>query len=401
MHHRNKRYAELAEKWLNGTITEEEKKEFSDWFDAPAKTPLNIPVEYAANEEALRRRILDNIRTRAGRTGKIRFLGKSPLSRIAAAVLLVVIAGGAGLVYLARHSSRPASPSLAVVKAYKEEVKPGGNKAVLTLGNGFRIVLDSAGSGMIAKESGTRVLKLENGRLAYRSPLEAGRGKEGAGGSGAAERSNAAEPVTYNTLSTPRGGQYSIVLADGTRVWLNSSSSLRYPTAFSGKERVVELTGEGYFEVAQNAAMPFQVKTRGMEVNVLGTHFNIMAYEEEAAIKTTLLEGSVRLGSVVLRPGQQAQLNSGGPIRVIKDADTEEAIAWKNGLFQFEQTDIRTIMRQIARWYDIDVVYEKNIDLHFSGTITKYSGVDQVFRMLEMTGAVHFTIQGRQVTVHS
>jgi ferric-dicitrate binding protein FerR (iron transport regulator) len=229
-------------------------------------------------------------------------------------------------------------------------------------------------------------VKQADGRLAYEAAKES------------------SDAVAYNVLTIPRGGKYNIVLEDGTKVWLNSASSLRFPTAFKGKERRVELTGEGYFEVAKNTAMPFVVSTgNGHEVEVLGTHFNIMSYADESTEKTTLLEGAVRVrkgtGSVVLAPGQQSW-GDRGSLRVIKDADVAEAMAWKNDLFKFSQADMPSIMRQIARWYDVDVTYQEDIPGHFSGTIPRSADLEKVFHMLELTGSVHFTIKGRQVLVH-
>jgi len=220
--------------------------------------------------------------------------------------------------------------------------------------------------------------------------------------------------VLYNTITTPRGGQYQVMLSDGSKVWLNAASSLHFPTSFTGQQRIVELTGEAYFEVAHVSAvgeknkLPFIVKIitasgARREVEVLGTHFNINAYNDESVVKTTLLEGSVKMtqesGSTLLIPGQQAQLNSNGDVNILKDADMDEAIAWKNGMFQFKKVDIKTIMRQIARWYDVDIEYQKNVDEKFYAEISRNTNVSNVFRILEETGGVHFVIEGKKVVV--
>jgi transmembrane sensor len=214
---------------------------------------------------------------------------------------------------------------------------------------------------------------------------------------------NKSSEVVYNTISTPRGGQYQLMLADGSKVWLNAASSLRFPASFVGKERKVELLGEAYFEVAKNAKMPFKVKVNGMEVEVLGTHFNINSYENESTIRTTLLEGSVKINknnsSSLLKPGQQAQMNKAGEIKIINDADVEEAIAWKEGKFQFDRADIHDIMRQLTRWYDVDVEYKGTVSSHFGGTISRDVNLSQVLNMLHLTGEVKFQVEDRKVVV--
>jgi ferric-dicitrate binding protein FerR (iron transport regulator) len=209
-----------------------------------------------------------------------------------------------------------------------------------------------------------------------------------------------------NTLTTPRGGQYEVVLPDGTRVWLNSNTSLTYPIIFQGKERHVELTGEAYFEVAKNAAAPFFVKTQSQTVEVLGTHFNINSYADEKSVKTTLLEGRVKITgngnrkTVSLKPGQQS-INNLAIIYIINDADIEEAVAWKNGKFLFRNTDLQTVMRQLSRWYDVDVEYKGTVATkHYRGRISRNVTVSQVFEILKTSG-VNFIINGRTIIVKS
>ena len=210
------------------------------------------------------------------------------------------------------------------------------------------------------------------------------------------------QPTTYNTLSTPNGGQYQLILPDGSKVWLNASSSIHFPTVFKGNERDVTVTGEVYFEVAKNAAMPFKITVKDMEVQVLGTHFDIMAYDDENAMRTTLLEGSVKVtkGSVnrMLVPGQQSIINELPDIKVA-DADLEEVMAWKNGLFQFNGLDIQTVMRQISRWYDVDVVYEGKIPTgHFTGVVNRSNDISQVLKIMQ-AGGVRFKMDGRKLVV--
>jgi transmembrane sensor len=263
-------------------------------------------------------------------------------------------------------------------------VAPGGNKAVLTLANGSTIVLDSAHNGVLAKQGNSIINKTGDGKLVYRASATADN-----------------EVPQINTVTTPRGGQYHIVLPDGSDVWLNAASSISYPTIFNGKTRRVEITGEAYFEVTKNAAMPFIVKSPRAEVDVLGTHFNIMAYADEDVMKTTLLEGAVKIiangSSGILKPGQQAVLNNKDELSINNDADDE--IAWKNGLFQFRGADIRSIMRQAARWYNVDVVFEGKVPVkQYTGRISRNVKASALLNMLKYTG-VNAIIEGNSIYI--
>jgi transmembrane sensor len=275
----------------------------------------------------------------------------------------------------------------------KTKIVPGGNKAVLTLSDNSIIVLDNSEDGRLAMQGDVEVIKLKDGQLSYK------------GKGGEAE-------ILYNTISTPRGGQYQFTLTDGTKVWLNSASTLRFPIAFSGKERKVELHGEAYFEVAKNQSLPFKVNVAGKEeVEVLGTHFNINSYPDESTIHTTLLEGKIkvtpvgeggnqRYKSLILSPGQQSQVDQAGLITLNKNPDIERVMAWKNGKFDFgEAMDINSIMKQIARWYDVEVVFQGSANAQIGGSISRTANVTEVFEMLEMTGAVKFKIEGKKVIV--
>lgn len=301
------------------------------------------------------------------------------------AAAIVVIAVLSVSFYLLFNSTPPKQVSHAgKLQNSTEEISPGKNKAILTLANGSTIVLDSAANGAITTQGNAQILK-SNGMLSYNA------------------LKNKSSEVLYNTISTPRGGQYQLMLADGSKVWLNAASSLRFPASFTGKERKVELLGEAYFEVAKNAKMPFKVKVKGMEVEVLGTHFNINSYENEASIRTTLLEGSIKINrnnrSTLLKPGQQAQVNTAGEIKILDDVDVEDAVAWKEGRFQFDRADIHDIMRQLARWYDVDVEYRGTISSHFGGTISRDVNLSQVLNMLHLTGEVKFRVEGKTVVV--
>ncbi|MBT2561033.1 FecR domain-containing protein [Pedobacter sp. ISL-68] len=271
-----------------------------------------------------------------------------------------------------------------VVLNHAKTIKPGSDKAILTLGNGQQIVLNTAAQGQIALESGTTINKTADGTLAY-DVISA-----------------ASEEVVLNTVSIPRGGQYSLVLPDGSKVWLNAASSIRFPTRFTGNSREVELDGEAYFEVAKNKQMPFYVKAQDMKLKVLGTHFNIMAYKDEAFIKTTLLEGKVMLTSAsavtYLKPGEEGVLYENK--FTVNKADIEQTMAWKNGYFLFNEENLSSVMRKISRWYDIDIVYNThNNKLSYTGSVSKFKDISEVLKVLSLTGTVKFNIAERRVTV--
>jgi len=308
-----------------------------------------------------------------------------------AASIAGVLAIGAWL-YIKNLSLSKTKTSPVLASNIKNDVAPGGNKAILTLADGSRLTLDSVGNGTIAQQ-GNMVVKKNVGALAYSS-------------TSLHEKTGAVvyEQLAYNTLTTPAAGQFQLSLPDGSKVWLNNASSLRYPVAFTGKTREVELQGEAYFEVAKNSTQPFKVKVGGVTVNVLGTSFNIAAYSNENMIRTTLLTGGVGVSrglseAVVLKPGEQAQAAPAGSLKTVKDIDTDGVVAWKNGLFHFEKADIQTVMRQLARWYDVDVVYEGNITGRlFGGDIQRNLNLSQVLEILQKN-QVHFDLEGRRITV--
>ncbi|WP_352432874.1 FecR domain-containing protein [Mucilaginibacter sp. PAMB04168] len=276
--------------------------------------------------------------------------------------------------------------------AAKKDVKAGGNKAVLTLANGSQITLDNAGKGIIRKENGIAIDKAGDGLLVY----EAANDKQVA----AVQNSD----VPYNTLATPRAGQYHLVLPDGSNVWLNAASSITYPVAFADKTRKVTLSGEAYFEVAKDKTKPFIVQTADAEVKVLGTHFNVMAYPDDKVKETTLLEGAVQVAHLshqqILKPGQQALFQAGVDQLQIKEIDAEDVIAWKNGLFLFDNHTIDDVMKQIERWYDLEIEYAgAKPQMSFTGVIPRNSNVSKVLHVLELTGGVRFEISGNKIIV--
>ncbi|HEY8958228.1 FecR family protein [Chitinophaga sp.] len=298
----------------------------------------------------------------------------------AAAVMFIVAASGAW--FLLQHKS-PTTPAVPEVAA---GIAPGTNKAVLQLSNGKTIVLSDAQNGVVGQQGNAQVVKTDNGVLAYQ------RGTAAAGNT-----------VEYNTMITPRGGQFRIVLQDGSTVWLNAASSLKYPVEFNGAERVVELTGEAYFEVAARPGQPFRVKSKGQEVLVLGTHFNINAYPDEAMTATTLLTGRVKVSGAgytgVLQPGEQIQQQENSHWQLLKNVDTETVMAWKNGYFSFNNANIVTVMRQLARWYDVNVIFEtKNTAQAFMGEIPRSVSLEKALEILKFSD-IHYVITGRTIKI--
>lgn len=383
--------SDLIEKYQSGTATPEELRQLNEWYRSFDDSEVEIIAENNNGlpiSERIKLRLLQTIQgDSVPQPGK-----KWRMPAVAATILLLLTAS---IYYFFFQSS---SPKQEIVKTItqpvlKNDIAPGGNRALLTLNDGSTIILDSASNGVISTQGNIDVKKLDNGFLAY-----------SVNGKTVTENDEA----FYNTITTPRGGQYQITLSDGTKVWLNAASSIRFPIVFTGKERKVIVTGETYFEVAHNEVMPFKIKAMSSEVEVLGTHFNINAYDDEASIKTTLLEGKVKVSvpaidevgtARFLSPGQQSSVNKNGNINIQNNADTEEAVAWKNGRFQFKSADLKSIFRQIARWYDVEVQYKGNVDLHFSGQLIRSDNVSKVFEKLKLTGEVNFKIEGRKIIV--
>lgn len=371
----------LVDRCLSGVCTTEEKEELADWISTQhSDDELAAALEHAwrdyqpgADVMAMAGPALDRVEANLFRSEKQQQPGAViTMNRrrrwwmTAAVVLLLAGAATWSVVRLNRNDKVTAVAPVTLMDA-----APGSNKAVLTLAGGKRIVLDSAVSGTLAREGNAKIEKLANGELVYKvSPA-------------------ANDETVYHTLSTPRGGQYQLTLPDGTKVWLNAASSITYPTAFSGTQRKVSITGEAYFEVAGKAGAPFSVSiNEHTEVEVLGTRFNVNAYGDEASINTTLLQGAVRVvasdRTQLLAPGQQAQVSNGpAPIRLIRDADINGAIAWKDGSFAFTNADLHTVMRQLARWYNVEVRYEGNVpDAKFTGEIERELSLSQVLKGL-------------------
>lgn len=297
---------------------------------------------------------------------------------IAVAAVLFFLLAGAYFFFFNRSSG----PTLANKNEQPHDVKPPEtNRATIKLSNGQTVYLDSVANGLLVRQNNVKVVKLADGKIAY---------------------SGSTAEVIYNELFNPRGSKVvDMVLSDGSHVWLNAGSSIRFPVAFAGNERKVSITGEAYFEIAHNPGMPFKVVKGETAITVLGTHFNVNGYEDETEIKVTLLEGKVKVsrGSETedLKPGQQARV--GDKIAISGDVDMEKVMAWKNGRFVFEMADIESIMRQLARWYDLDVKYEGKITSQFGGSISRQVNLSEIFKILEATGSIKCKVEGRAVTV--
>lgn len=322
--------------------------------------------------------------------------------RFASAAAVLLLLAGSGYLWLNRrdHAGMPHLQELTSRAALKHDAAPGKAGAVLTLANGSQIILDSASNGILTLQGNTKIADL-NGALSY------------------TKATHPDTAILYNYLATRRGEQYPLTLSDGTKIWLNAASSIRYPVVFSGPDRTVEISGEAYAEIAPDAAKPFRVRLRdSTEIQVLGTRFNVNCYEDENTITTSLLEGAVKITALAhpgtaghdakpgshemqLAPGQQAQIGTHGEIKLIDDADMEEVIAWKNGYFQFTETDLPALMRQLSRWYDLDVEYQGAVrHYEFSGKITRNINLSSLLKALQLSGVV-FKIQGNKLIVSS
>lgn len=370
-------FIRIAEKVSDGSANKEELKQYNHYFNQYQQAyPVWNELSSAEKEnigEALGKRISTSIEPVA-LTQKWQLWPRY----VAAAAMLLMLSFG---IYFYRNE-KVAPPY--VVHQKNQDLHPGSNKAFLTLADGRKIDLDEAHNTNLAEQSGISIIKAVDGQLIYKTNANA-------------------TATGSNTIETPVGGQYQVRLPDGTEVWLNSSSSLRYPIRFTGGKRVVEVRGEAYFEVAHQAKMPFVVRSIKQEIEVLGTHFNVMAYADEAEVQTTLLQGSVKIStaenSLLLKPGQQAQVTNVSAL-LNPNADIEDAVAWKTGKIQFTNMNIQNIMRTLARWYDFDAEYQgKQTNTTFGGSFSRTKNLSVILKSLESTGDIHFKIEGRRVIV--
>jgi ferric-dicitrate binding protein FerR (iron transport regulator) len=389
--------SQLIFKNLEGSISGEEKTQLDNWITAdPANREL---FDELSNDDSLSAAIMEfhpDGRPKAKeriwakvmeQAGKFKPSPVIPIYRrsffkvaVAASIILVL---GTGYYFSFFNSSKNQN-DIAKVQPGKDVLAPKSNKAILILADGRSVSIDSLNNGTLAVQGDIKIEKAADGQIVY---------------------NGSANAIEYNTLFNPRGSKVQpLTLSDGTKVWLNNESSIRFPTAFTGIERKVEITGEAYFEVTKNTAFPFQVNVKGMEVEVLGTHFNINAYDDEAMKKTTLLEGAVKINMdnnhQLLSPGQQAQVNGIGEIKLIRNPDTEVTMAWKNGKFIFARNDIKSVMRQLEKWYDVKVEYKGDLTKEeFVGVISRSANISEILAMLEDTRTVNFEISGRKIIV--
>lgn len=388
------RIAYLLDRYIQAQLTEAEDKELEEllldpsceeaikeFLDAQWNDQQNNILPSAAQQS----RILDAIQQHEPYAAPVVPMYKRSIRWMpaaAVAMLLLVLT----LLFVLKQDNNNRKKDIIAQPAYP--IQPGGNKALLTLANGQVIALDTAGNGTLAQQGTATIIKFKDGQLTYNSTDQQPR------------------EITINTLATPRGGEYMLVLQDGTKVWLNAETKLRFPTDFRGDSRTVELSGEAYFEVAKNQSKPFIVLANNTtQVKVLGTHFNVMAYRQEDSIVTTLLEGSVNVSIAntpkgkILMPGQQALYSHEGLLSVNNDADTEQAVAWKNGKLLFRNQDIQTIMQQVARWYNVDVEINGNINDRFTINVARNVPIEKLLKYIELSGGVHFRIQGKKIIV--
>jgi transmembrane sensor len=408
------RYDELAKKLFDGTISDAERREYFDWLDKEEEEPLELSRHFATDETALKNRIYGELESVMHQTSTAvdttvaQPIPSIPVSRkwyrfAAAAAILIFVAVAAWL-WTTHKNDRPALAT--ADQPLIHDALPGRNGAILTLANGRQVMLDSLANGAVARQGNTDVV-IRNGQLVYNDL-------------------HGSNEILYNTMTTSRGRQYQLILPDGSKVWLNAASSITYPTSFTEKQRVVKITGEAYFEVASlsltssggegkgnssasHGKVPFIVDVDGKQtVEVLGTHFNINSYNDEGSIRTTLLEGKVKVsaasGSRLLQPGEQATLfyqSQKSHKILVQTVDVEQVMAWKNGLFQFEETSLELVLKQLERWYDIEVVFEGKIPQEsFVGELPRNAPLSQILRALEKT-RVKFRIEGKKLIVMS
>lgn len=391
---KNEKANKLIKKYLTDTCSPEELAMVESWYIKAAEHEPDEPGD--PDYQYIELEILQKLRAK-----QLPAKSKKLWPRITASAAAILIFISFGIYFYLDYMGK--SNTQYTNSNTQNDIVPGSNKATLTLADGRKISLTDAKNGELAEQSGIKVTKAADGQLIYTI-------------SDLSERSSSDKSqisnIEYNTIETPKGGQYQVNLPDGSKVWLNAASSLHYPTRFTGQERKVSLIGEAYFEVTRNSAMPFRVTCNNQVIEVLGTHFNINSYTDEEVIKTTLLEGSIKviatnnlsskeIAGVILKPGQQSQITVGGikNIKVI-NVDSDEAVAWKNGYFIFASENIESIMRKVSRWYDVEIHYEGNITREeFVGSVSKYEKVSEILTTLELTGLVNFKIEGRRITV--
>ena len=370
----------LLKKYQEGTLSNEDKDKVDAWYLHKASNSNLQLNEYELEDS------YEYLKAKLPLKQETKVIRIWPRVAVSASIAVML---GTGIFYFTKTKEQ-----IPQVAEKPQEIAPGGNRGILTLSNGKQIVLaDISAKDTIAKEGEEDEVTIKmgaNGVITYIINPNADASK--------------ADANLFNTLSTPTGGQYNIVLADGTKVYLNAVSSIKYPTQFNGDQRIVELDGEAYFEVAKNKNKPFIVKSGDQDIEVLGTHFNVHAYDNESVVKTTLLEGSVAVNyknqKAILKPGQQSNVSDKFNKITIKQVDTEAAIAWKNGRFKFDNADLKTVMRQLERWYGIKVEYRGDVsDVRFNGGTFMNKNLSEVLKVLELSN-IKFKVEGKTIIVY-
>ncbi|WP_281225235.1 FecR family protein [Flavobacterium aquiphilum] len=368
----------MLKKYQNGTLSNADKDKLDAWYLHKASNS-NIQLSENELEDSY-----EYLKSKLPLAQETKVVSLWPRLAVAASIVLLL---ATGLFYF----KKPKEQDIQVAEK-PQEIAPGGNKGILTLSNGKQIVLtDVSVKGIVAQEGNQDAVTIklsEDGVITYIVNPDASK-----------ETTN-----SFNTLSTPTGGQYNIVLGDGTKVYLNAVSSIKYPTQFKGNQRVVEVEGEAYFEVAKNKNKPFIVKSGNQSIEVLGTHFNLHAYNNESVIKTTLLEGSVAVScnnqKAILKPGEQSNVSDNLNKIAIRKVDTEATIAWKNGRFKFDNDDLKTVMKQLERWYGIKVEYRGDVsDVRFNGGTFMNKNLSEVLKVLELSN-IKFKVEGKTIIVY-
>ncbi|GAA3983219.1 FecR family protein [Mucilaginibacter dorajii] len=378
-------YLSLCEKYLRGDYTPEEEILIKEYQHDAGLTDAHLVNFDNTEKERLKGLLYDKLQTSL-RQRQIPVVNMHRWLYVAAASVLLFIS--VGIYFANNNKDKITQPTAQSNNTAKNDIQPGSNKAVLTLANGQSIALDDAQNGVLSKQGNGSISKSGNGIVVNNSNGD----------------KNQIADNSLNTITIPRGGKYNITLPDGTKVWLNSSSALIFPNAFTGTERKVTVTGEAYFEVAKNKSMPFKIDVNGKQVvEVLGTHFNITAYADDETITTTLLEGSVKVNyknkATLIKPGQMA-VNTLDDAVTVKQANVDEVMAWKNDSFIFNNENITSIMKKISRWYDVDVTYKGDMSrINFDGNYSRSKGLASLLKNIELVDKVRFVTEERRITV--
>jgi hypothetical protein len=384
----------LLDKYLNGNASPEEQKQLWNFYNSFQEKYQDLHSELG-NMQDIEDKMLSRLNRSLLNRNKtvIKFFS---LKRIAVAATALVVLSFSIYFYINKGLGISHACNLLTKN---NDADPANDKAILTLSDGSKIALDDAEHGLLARQGNSIITKPSDGQIIYKAKFNS--------------RDNKMPMSRYsviNTVTTPRGGKYRVVLPDGSKVWLNSASSLRYPTNFSGKERWVKLAGEAYFEITSDKSRPFRVLSNSQIVEVLGTHFNVNSYEDETYVKTTLLEGSVRVTQIpvkgkykdtkLLKPGEQSVVNRNKSGITVGNVDAEKSMIWKNGYFQFQNTKIQDVMKEISRWYDVEIIYTDSIPSdEFTGFISRKVKLSAVLKILEQGGGLKFSIQKKKIRI--